>query len=97
MAVFFRRDARVPNFERGFDMAEGKMVVFEMRNGEKRTYQGVTHVDDSRRHLVLVHHHDDVIAQLNKHDVVNFSFRVSPADAEEAAGAAEEGSEAASA
>jgi hypothetical protein len=78
-------------------MAEGRMVVFELRNGEKRAYEGVTHVDDSRRHLVLVHHHDDVIAQLNKHDVVKFSFQVSQAVAEEASEDAEEGSEATSA
>lgn len=78
-------------------MADGKKVVFELRNGEKRTYQGVTHVDDSRRHLVLVHRDDDVIAQLNKHDVVNFSFQVSPAIAEEAPEEAEESSETTSA
>ncbi len=78
-------------------MTDGKMVVFELRNGEKRTYQGVTHVDNSRRHLVLVHHNDDVIAQLNKHDVVNFSFQVLQAVAEEASEDAEEDSDATSA
>lgn len=78
-------------------MADGKKVVFELRNGEKRTYQGVTHVDDSRRHLVLVHRDDDVIAQLNKHDVVNFAFQVTPAITEEASEEAEESSETTSA
>jgi len=52
------------------------MVVFELRNGEKRAYQGVTHVDDARRHLILVCVGDHVIAQLNKHDVLNWSFQV---------------------
>lgn len=72
-------------------MAEGKMVVFELRNGEHRVYQGVTHVDDSRRHLVLVCVDDNVIAQLNKHDVVNWSFQVPQAVAETPAEATEPG------
>ena len=78
-------------------MAEGRMVVFELRNGEKRAYQGVTHVDDSRRHLVMVYHNDEVIAQLNKYDVVKFSFQVSQAVADDAPEATEEGSGATSA
>jgi hypothetical protein len=54
-------------------MAETKLVTFELRNGEKRTYQDVTRVDDSRRHLVLVYCRNTLIAQLNKHDVVKFT------------------------
>lgn len=70
-------------------MAEGKMVVFELRNGEKRAYQGVTHIDDSRRHLVLVCVNDSIIAQLNKHDVLNWSFQVPQVVADVSAGEAE--------
>lgn len=70
-------------------MAEGKMVVFELRNGEKRVYQGVTQVDDSRRHLVLVYINDNIIAQLNKHDVLNWSFQVPRVVANTSAGEAE--------
>jgi hypothetical protein len=71
-------------------MAEGKRVVFELRNGENRVYQGVTHVDDSRRHLVLVCVDDSIIAQLNKHDVLNWSFQVPQAVAEASAETAEQ-------
>jgi hypothetical protein len=62
-------------------MAETKLVTFELRNGEKRTYQDVTRVDDSRRHLVLVYCHNTLIAQLNKHDVIKFTWH-QPAHAE---------------
>jgi hypothetical protein len=71
-------------------MAEGKMVVFDLRNGEKRVYQGVTHVDDSRRHLVLVCVDEHIIAQLNKHDVLNWSFQVPQAVTDVPAGEAAE-------
>jgi hypothetical protein len=70
-------------------MAEEKMVMFELRNGEHRVYQGVTRVDDSRRHLVLVYVDDRVIAQLNKHDVLNWSFQVPQPVAQVSAEAAE--------
>lgn len=52
----------------------GKMVIFELRNGEKRVYNNVTRVDDSRPHLVLVYSNNVQIAQLNKHDVIRFSW-----------------------
>src|SRR5262249_8325198 len=41
-------------FERGTRMAEAHMVTFHLRNGEQRTYKGVTRLDTSRPHLVLV-------------------------------------------
>lgn len=70
-------------------MAEGKIVIFELRNGEKRAYQGVTRVDDSRHHLVLVYVDDRIIAQLNKYDVLNWSFQVPQMVADVPAGEAE--------
>lgn len=55
-------------------MAEAKPVTFKLRNGEKRVYKDVTKIDDSRRHLVLVYTNDVLVAQLNKHDVLQFTF-----------------------
>jgi hypothetical protein len=65
-----------------------KLVAFELRNGEKRLYKDVTRVDDARPHLVLVYSNNVLIAQLNKHDIVKYTWQeasaaspVSPQDA----------------
>lgn len=59
-----------------------KIVMFELRNGERRIYHGVDRVDDSRPHLVLVYGNNATIAQLNKRDVVRFTWHDSlPASA----------------
>jgi hypothetical protein len=58
-------------------MAEARPVTFQLRTGERRTYNDVTRVDDSRPHLVLVYSGPTLIAQLNKHDVLKFSFEES--------------------
>jgi hypothetical protein len=55
-----------------------KMVTFELRNGEKRLYRDVTRVDDSRPHLVLVYSNNVLIAQLNKHDVIQYTWQEAP-------------------
>jgi len=55
-----------------------KMVTFELRNGEKRLYHDVTRVDDSRPHLVLVYSNNVLIAQLNKHDVRQYTWQEAP-------------------
>ena len=55
-----------------------KMVMFELRNGEKRLYKDVTRVDDARPHLVLVYSNNMLIAQLNKHDVVKYTWQEAP-------------------
>ena len=55
-----------------------KMVTFELRNGEKRLYYDVTRVDDSRPHLVLVYSNNVLIAQLNKHDVIQYTWQEAP-------------------
>ena len=55
-----------------------KMVTFELRNGEKRLYNDVTQVDDARPHLVLVYSNNVLIAQLNKHDVVKWTWHEAP-------------------
>ena len=55
-----------------------KMVMFALRNGEKRLYKDVTRVDDSRPHLVLVYSNNVLIAQLNKHDVVKYTWQEAP-------------------
>jgi hypothetical protein len=55
-----------------------KMVTFALRNGEQRLYKDVTRVDDTRPHLVLVYSNHVLIAQLNKHDVVNYTWQETP-------------------
>jgi hypothetical protein len=55
-----------------------KMVTFALRNGEQRLYKDVTGVDDTRPHLVLVYSNNVLIAQLNKHDVVNYTWQEAP-------------------
>lgn len=55
-------------------MAEAKPVTFLLRTGERRTYSDVTRVDDSRPHLVLVYCGPTLIAQLNKHDILEYNF-----------------------
>jgi hypothetical protein len=55
-----------------------KMVMFALRNWEKRLYKDVTRVDDSRPHLVLVYSNNVQIAQLNKHDVVTYTWQEAP-------------------
>jgi hypothetical protein len=69
-------------------MAEARIVTFALRNGEQRVYKDVTRVDDSRRHLVLVYSNDVLTAQLNKHDVIKFTFAEPTPAAAEAAEAA---------
>ncbi len=71
-------------------MAKGKLLTVELRNGEKRLYQGITRVDDTRRHLVLVFLGDELIAQLNKHDVAGYTFEAPQEAAEAPAETAEE-------
>ena len=51
-------------------MAETKNVTFHLRNGEQRTYKGITRLDISRPHTVLVYHKDELIAQIAKHEIV---------------------------
>lgn len=51
-------------------MAEPITVTFHLRNGEQRVYQGVTRIDTSRPHTVLVYHHDTLIAQIARHDIL---------------------------
>jgi hypothetical protein len=51
-------------------MAEIKKVTFHLRNGEQRTYTGITRLDTSRPHTVLVYHNDVLIAQIAKYDIV---------------------------
>ena len=55
-----------------------KLVTFELRNGEKRLYNDVTQVDDTRPHLVLVYSNNVLIAQLNKHDVIKYTWHKAP-------------------
>jgi hypothetical protein len=55
-----------------------KLVLFELRNGENRLYQGVDRVDDSRPHLVLVYGHNRLLAQLSKQDVVRYTWHDTP-------------------
>jgi hypothetical protein len=62
-----------------------KMMLFELRNGEKRLYKDVTRVDDSRPHLVLVYSNNVLTAQLNKHDVVKYTWQDAPETATAAA------------
>lgn len=51
-------------------MAEPKTVTFHLRNGEQRVYQDVTRVDTSRPHTVLIYHHDTLIAQVARQDIL---------------------------
>jgi hypothetical protein len=51
-----------------------KLVMFELRSGEKRLYSGVDRVDNSRPHLIMVYGNNTLIAQVNKHDVVNITW-----------------------
>jgi hypothetical protein len=55
-----------------------KLVAFELRNGEQRLYKDVTRVDDTRPHLVLVYSNNVLIAQINKHDVVKYTWQEAP-------------------
>jgi hypothetical protein len=55
-----------------------KMVLFELRNGEKRLYKDVTRVDDTRPHLALVYSNNILIAQLSKHDIVKYTWQEAP-------------------
>jgi hypothetical protein len=57
-------------------MAETKTVTFHLRNGEQRVYQDVTRVDTSRPHTVLIYHHDRLIAQIARHDIVKTTQQV---------------------
>jgi len=54
-------------------MAETKKVTFHLRNGEQRTYKGITRLDTSRPHTVLVYHNDVLIAQIAKNDIVKIT------------------------
>ena len=49
------------------------MVTFHLHNGEQRTYQGITRLDTSRPHTVLVYYQDTLIAQIAKNDIVRIS------------------------
>jgi len=51
-------------------MAEAKMVTFQLRNGEQRTYKDVTRLDTSRPHTVLIYRNGVLIAQIAKHEIV---------------------------
>jgi hypothetical protein len=51
-----------------------KFVMFELRSGEKRLYQGVDRVDSSRPHRILVYGNNTLIAQLNKQDVLQCTW-----------------------
>lgn len=48
----------------------GKMVTFHLRNGEQRSYKGVTRLDTSRPLTVLVYQQEQLIAQVAKHEIV---------------------------
>jgi hypothetical protein len=50
-------------------MAEAKTVTFHLRNGEQRTYKGVTWLDTSRPHVVRVYRHDVLTAQIAKDEI----------------------------
>lgn len=51
-------------------MAEAKTVTFHLRNGEQRTYTGVTKLDTSRPHVVRVYHNGVLTAQIAKDEIV---------------------------
>ena len=55
-----------------------KLVLFELRNGEQRLYEGVERVDDSRPHLVLVYGHGRLLAQLSQRDIVRYTWHDTP-------------------
>ena len=48
-------------------------VTFHLRNGEQRTYKGITRVDTSRPHIVRMYSHDTLIAQIAKPDIVRIT------------------------
>ncbi len=58
-------------------MAETHTVTFHLRNGEQRVYVGVTRLDTSRPHTVLVYHQDTLIAQIARQDVLKTTQRLS--------------------
>ena len=55
-----------------------KLVLFELRNGEKRLYEGVDRVDASRPHLVMVYGHNRLLAQLSKRDIMRYTWHDTP-------------------
>ena len=54
-------------------MAGRQTVTFHLRNGEQRTYKGITRVDTSRPHVVRMYSHDALIAQIAKQDIVRIT------------------------
>ena len=54
-------------------MATMQTVTLHLRNGEQRTYKGITRVDTSRPHIVRMYSHDALIAQIAKEDVVKIT------------------------
>jgi hypothetical protein len=51
-------------------MAEATTVTFHLRNGEQRTYKGVTRLETSRPHVIRVYRNDILAAQIAKDEVV---------------------------
>lgn len=54
-------------------MTTMQTVTLHLRNGEQRTYKGITRVDTSRPHIVRMYSHDALIAQIAKEDVVKIT------------------------
>jgi len=54
-------------------MATAQTVTFHLRNGEHRTYRGITRVDTSRPHMVRIYSHDTLIAQIAREDIVRIT------------------------
>lgn len=54
-------------------MAEMQTVTFHLRNGEQRTYKGITRLDTSRPHVVRMYSHDALIAQIAQPDIVRIT------------------------
>ncbi len=54
-------------------MAAMQTVTFHLRNGQQRTYKGITRVDTSRPHTVLIYSHDVLIAQIAKQDIIKIA------------------------
>jgi hypothetical protein len=50
-----------------------KTMTFHLRNGEQRTYKGITRVDTSRPHIVRMYSHDTLIAQIAREDIVRIT------------------------
>ena len=50
-----------------------QMMTFHLRNGEQRTYKGITRVDTSRPHTVRIYSHDGLIAQIAKPDIIRIT------------------------